>query len=205
MPAIVPAARPAYAGRVPLVPIVFLLLVIPLFIALSPLLLVQRYRMGTARQKARSWIITINVVGLSLSAALFLFTAAMTNIWVPQAFPYALGGIATGLALGVLGLALTRWEPTADDLHFTPNRWLVLTITLVVTARILYGFWRAWHAWRLATDDASWAVAAGVAGSLAAGAVVLGYYLAFWLGVRRRLRMQRETTVFIEPPRRRRR
>jgi len=28
----------------------------------------------------------------------------------------------------------------------------------------------------------------GVAGSLAAGAVVLGYYLSYWLGIRRRLR-----------------
>jgi hypothetical protein len=28
----------------------------------------------------------------------------------------------------------------------------------------------------------------GVADSLAAGAVVLGYYLSYWLGVRRRLK-----------------
>lgn len=34
----------------------------------------------------------------------------------------------------------------------------------------------------------SWFVAAGVAGSMAAGAVVLGYYLVYWIGVRRRYR-----------------
>ncbi len=34
----------------------------------------------------------------------------------------------------------------------------------------------------------SWFVAAGVAGAMAAGAVALGYYLAYWIGVRRRYR-----------------
>jgi hypothetical protein len=73
-------------------------------------------------------------------------------------------------------------------LHYTPNRWLVLAITLVVTARVLYGFWRAWESWRAGLSEGSWFVAAGVAGSMAAGAVVLGYYLVYWIGVRRRLR-----------------
>jgi hypothetical protein len=48
--------------------------------------------------------------------------------------------------------------------------------------------WRSWQAWRLAAGDTSWIVSSGVAGSLAAGAVVLGYYLTYWFGVRRRLR-----------------
>jgi hypothetical protein len=199
---IVQPATSAYAGRVPLVPILLLLLLVPLVIALMPLILVQRYRFGVARQRARGWIVTINVVGLSLSALLFLGTAAITNIWVPQAFAYAVAGFATGLALGLLGLALTRWEPTAEALHFTPYRWLVLAIMLVVSTRILYGFWRAWRAWGVAPDDTTWLAAAGVAGSLAAGAVVLGYYLVYWVGVRRRLQQQRVATVFIEPPKR---
>jgi hypothetical protein len=37
-------------------------------------------------------------------------------------------------------------------------------------------------------EGESWFVAAGVAGSMAAGAVVIGYYLVYWLGVRRRWR-----------------
>jgi hypothetical protein len=197
---IVQPATTTYAGRVPLVPILLLLLLVPLVIALMPLILVQRYRFGVARQRARGWILTVNIVGLSLSAVLFLVTAAVTNVWVPQAFAYAIAGFATGVALGLLGLALTRWEPTAEALHFTPYRWLVLSIMLVVTTRILYGFWRAWRAWGATPDDTTWLAAAGVAGSLAAGAVVLGYYLVYWLGVRRRLQQQRVATVFIEPP-----
>ena len=63
-------------------------------------------------------------------------------------------------------------------------------MTLLFTARVLYGFWRAWHSWQTAPDDTSVLASFGVAGSMAAGAVVLGYYLSYWMGVRRRLRRQ---------------
>ena len=43
----------------------------------------------------------------------------------------------------MIGLALTRWESDSQSLHFTPNRSLVLLVTLLVAARIVYGFWRA--------------------------------------------------------------
>jgi hypothetical protein len=157
-------------------------------ILLVPVSLVQRYRVGTSRRRARGWLATINVVGMALSATLFLVSAAFTNIWVPDAFRYTAAGLAAGCALGILGLLLTRWEPAPGALHYTPNRWLVLAITLTVTARVAYGFWRGWESWRAGLDGRSWFIVSGVAGSMAAGAVVLGYYLAYWTGVRRRFR-----------------
>jgi hypothetical protein len=166
------------------VALVGLLLVL---IVLIPLSLVQRYRVGTARRLARGWVVALNLVTIALSAVLFLMVAAVTNTWVPGALRYALLGLAGGCLLGVLGLALTRWDPAPRTLHYTPNRWLVLGVTLVVTVRVLYGFWRGWQVWRYSPDETSWVMASGVAGSLAAGAVVLGYYLVFWMGVRRRL------------------
>jgi hypothetical protein len=171
------------------VPVVFAILLVLLgVIALLPLSLVMRYRAGTARRPARTWVATVNLVGVAASAGLFLGAAALTAVWVPDAFRYALMGLAGGVVLGLLGLALTRWEATPRTLHYTPNRWLVLGITLVVTARLAYGCWRGWQSWRWSTDDSSWLASAGVAGSLAAGAVVLGYYLTYWAGVRQRLR-----------------
>jgi hypothetical protein len=172
-----------------------LLLIVPVLVvlalvALIPFSLVQRYRMGTSRQKARGWLASINIAGLALSTILFLAGAAVTSVWVPRALAYTAAGLATGCALGLIGLRLTRWERTPGSLHYTPNRWLVLSITLVVTARLMFGFWRGWHTWRAGIEGASWLAASGVAGSMAAGAVVLGYYLAFWLGVRRRFRRQ---------------
>ena len=172
------------------------LLVIPVLVvlavvALIPIALVQRYRMGVARQRARGWLTTINVIGFGLSGLMFMLTAAMTAIWIHGAFAYTIGGLATGYVLGLAGLWLTRWESTPAGLYFTPNRWLVLGIMLVVTGRILFGFWRAWHAWSPGVDHASWAAAAGLAKSMAAGGVVLGYYFVYWIGVRARLRSRR--------------
>jgi hypothetical protein len=171
------------------------LLIIPILVALAlialiPISLLQRYRVGTSRQRARGWLTALNLAGLSLSVLLFLTGAVFTSIWVPDALTYTLAGLAAGCLLGTVGLWITRWEPGIGSLHYTPNRWLVLGITLLVTARLLYGFWRGWESWRAGIDGESWVVAAGVAGSMAAGAVVLGYYLVFWLGVRRRLRRQ---------------
>ena len=161
-------------------------LVVIALVALVPISLVQRYRMGTSRQRARGWLATLNLVGISISAVMFLAGAAVTNYWVPHALTYSAAAFAAGCALGIVGLWLTRWERAPGALHYTPNRLLVLAITLVVTARIAYGFWRGIHVWRSGIDDASWFGASGIAGSMAAGAVVLGYYLAYWIGVRRR-------------------
>jgi hypothetical protein len=165
-------------------------LVVLAIIALIPISLIQRYRVGTSRQRARGWLTALNLAALSLSVLLFLIGAIFTNIWVPEAFTYTVTGLSAGSFLGIVGLWLTRWEPGVGSLHFTPNRWLVLGMTLVVTARVLYGFWRGWTSWQAGVEGESWFVAAGVAGSMAAGAVVLGYYLVFWLGVRRKLLRQ---------------
>ena len=121
----------------------------------------------------------------------------------------------SGCLLGFLGLAVTRWEKTATATYYTPNRWLVLLITLAVAARMLYGFWRIWHvwqtsghdtswlaaarmvysfwriwhAWQTTGRDTSWLAAARIPGSMAVGALVLGYYLIYFAGVRWRLRL----------------
>lgn len=166
------------------------ILVVLALVALIPISLVQRYRMGTTRQRARRWLASINIVGLTLSAVMFLISAAVTNVWVPGALLYTATGFLCGCALGMLGLWLTRWEPSIGALHYTPNRLLVLMLTLVITGRIFYGFWRGWHSWRAGLEGSSWFIAAGVAGSMAAGAIVLGYYVTYWIGVRRRLRRQ---------------
>jgi hypothetical protein len=174
------------------VPLLFLPLLIVLalatVVALIPLSLVQRYRVGTARQRARGWLATINLTGLRLSVVLFLVSAALTTIWVPGALTYAAGGLGIGLGVGMIGLRLTRWEPSTEALHYTPNPLLVLGMMLIVGSRVLYGLWRAWESWSAGLRGESWLVDAGVRESMAAGAVVLGYYLAYWTGVRRRFR-----------------
>jgi hypothetical protein len=185
----------------PLVALALVLILPFVLLALVPFSLVLRYRASTARRQARGWIAAINVVAFGISAALFLAVAAVTSLWVPRAFTYTLAGLAGGCALGVLGLWLSRWEATAHALHYTPSRFLVLTIMLVVASRMAFGLWRAWHAWHTAMDKASWLAASGAAGSLAAGAVVLGYFLAYHAGVWRRLRQHGRTALPTRPRR----
>jgi hypothetical protein len=166
-----------------------LLVIVGLLLAsviLIPVSLIQRYRVGTMRRRARRWVATLNVAGIAISVVLFLLSSALTNIWIPQAFTYAAAGVLFGVAIGVAGLRLTRWEQRPDGLYYTPNRWLVLVITVGVAGRIAYGLWRTWQQWQVFGGDGAWIASAGLQGSLAAGATVLGYYLAYWFGVRRR-------------------
>lgn len=172
----------------PLVALALLLLLPLAVIALMPLILLERYRVGTARRQARPWIATLNVIAMIFSAAFFLTAAAVTSLWVPGAVRSAAAGMAAGMVLGGAGLLLTKWEPTAGALHYTPNRWLVLMVTMVVTARVLYGFVRGWMTWQAAAGSGSFLAGFGVAGSLGAGAAVVGYYLAYGIGLRYRIR-----------------
>ncbi len=155
-------------------------------LVMLPFALVIRYRYGTRRRRARAWVATINAVSLAISATIFMISAAITTRWVPYSFSYAAFGLACGAILGLLGLMTTRWERESASLFYTPNRLLVLGVTLIVTLRIAYGFWRGWQTWRAAQDGTSWIAAIGIPGSLAAGAVVIGYYLVYWAGVRSR-------------------
>ena len=169
-------------------PLLILVVLLPLLlIALMPLILIQRYRVGTARRMARPWMATLNVALMVFSAICFLAGAVITAWWVPNAFTGAAVGLALGAGLGLVGLTLTRWEPTAATLHYTPNRWLVLVVTFLVSARVLYGLWRSWSVAEAGVYGTPMVMAFGIPESLAAGGTVIGYYLAYGLGVRRRI------------------
>ena len=174
----------------PLVPLFAALLLVLALILAMPLLLFLRYRAGTARLRAYRWVATLNLATIVLSAGFFLYVAAITTFWVPDAFRYSVFGLLGGGLLGSIGLALTRWEQTPRALHYTPNRWLILIITLAVSARLLYGIWRIWHGWHTSGSDSSWLTSVGIAGSLALGALMLGYYVAYSAGVWWRLRQR---------------
>jgi len=170
-------------------PILILLLLLPVvLLALTPVMLIQRYRVGTARRLARPWMATFAMVMMGLSTVFFLGGSAVTTIWVRGAFSGAAAGVAIGALLGVMGLVLTRWEPTPHTLHYTPNRWLVLFITVIVSARLLYGLYRSFVAAQAGVEGTSVITAFGIPESLAAGGTVVGYYLAYGAGLRWRIK-----------------
>ena len=170
-------------------PLLLLLLLLPvILIALTPLMLVQRYRVGTARKQARPWLATFALVMMAGSTVFFLAGAGVTSFWVQDAFLGALAGVVAGMVLGIAGLLFTKWEATPGSLHYTPNRWLVLLVTVIVSARLLYGFYRSLAAARAGIEGTGIALAFGIPESLAAGGIVIGYYLAFGAGLRRRIK-----------------
>ena len=169
-------------------PLVLLLLLVPIaVIALMPLLLIQRYRAGKARRQARAWAVTLNLAVMAVSAVFFLISAGVTTLWIPRSLSGAALGMAAGLVLGIFGLLITRWEADARTFHYTPNSWLVLVVTLIVSARVIYGLFRTIAAAQAGVSGGALATAFGVPESLAAGGMVIGYYLAFNAGLRWRL------------------
>jgi hypothetical protein len=171
------------------VPLLILVVLLPIvLIALMPVILIQRYRAGTARRLARPLVTRVTLGAMVFSAVIFLISAAVTAIWVPRALTLSIAGLAIGLLLGMIGLRLTRWDATPGSLHYTPNRWLVLLVTLLLSARIVYGLWRSWQVADAGFGGAPVLAAFGIAESMAAGAIVIGYYLAFSAGLQARIR-----------------
>jgi hypothetical protein len=173
---------------VPIILFALLLFVLLAFGGVVLLSLAFRYRAGTARRQGRRWVTTLNVWLTSFSAVLFLSFTFLLSFWVGSAFRFALIGMGFGAILGLLGLAMTRWESQPEGLFYTPNRWLALIITLAIAARFVYGWWRATHYGSIAPADQHWLItASGTQLSLAVAAGLIGYYLVYSIGVRLRV------------------
>jgi hypothetical protein len=167
-----------------LLPLLVVALVV-LWLLFLPLALWQRYRRGRMRRRAVGWVTAMNAWSLLVSCVVFLCSAWLTGHWVAAALQFAAGGLAVGVSAGVLGLALTRFESTPQGLFYTPNRWLMLALALVVLLRLVYGVYRMQQAW-VADTHVAWLSQQGSV--LAVGGLLLGYYLAYAWGLRSQLR-----------------
>jgi hypothetical protein len=126
-----------------------------------------------------------------LTACLFPLLIAMVLLGSLARPPAALGlvaGLAVGVALGIYGLRLTKFEQTPLGLFYTPNAHLGIALSLLFIARLLY---------RGAQLYAAGAAAQG--GAIAFGrspltlvifGTLAGYYVAYAIGL---LRWQRKT------------
>ena len=109
--------------------------------------------------------------------------AALFSLWIRGTLASAVAGVGLGALFGLLGLALTRWEAKPEGLFYTPSRWLALFLILAIAARFAYGWWRGLHA----AGPHPFLSASGMQLSLAVGGGLIGYYLAYAIGVRLRL------------------
>jgi hypothetical protein len=151
---------------------------------MSPLLAFmvwRRVRRQFGRQLVRRGAM-ITRVAILLAVTGLLSLAGLHN---PRLLEGLAGGLLGGIALGLLGLRLTRFERGADgrDLYL-PNPWIGATITAVVVGRL------AWRFLVLVPHD-------GIAGPMAATApplgnspltllvvgLMLGYYVSYYAGL----------------------
>jgi hypothetical protein len=172
----------------PIIIFTLLLFVLLAFGGVILLSLALRYRAGTARRQARRWVVSLNVWATSFSAIFFLSFTLLLSFWVGSAFRFALIGMGCGAILGLLGLAITRWESRSEGLFYTPSRWLAFLIVSAIAARFAYGWWRATHSGNGAPGDQHWLItASGTQLSLVVAAGLIAYYLVYSIGVRLRL------------------
>ena len=172
----------------PIIVFALLLFVLLALIGVVLLSLALRYRAGTARRQARRWVASLNVWMTSFSVVFFLSFSLLLSFWVGSAFRFALIGMGIGAILGLLGLALTRWESRSEGLFYTPNRWLAFIIVFAIAARVLYGWWHATHPGASMGNQHWLTTASGTQLSLAVAAGLIAYYLAYSIGVRLRVR-----------------
>ena len=157
--------------------------VFALWVLLLPLAVIQRYRFGKARRRVYPWAVRINAWIAALSVVAFVGSAWVLQHWIDDAIVDALLGLGLGGLVGIVGLALDRFERTAQGVFRTPNRWLVLGLSGLLAARIALGLWLAWSD-GVAPGTTTWITHGGVLG---VGGVLLGYALATAWGMRFRL------------------
>lgn len=163
-----------------------LLLLLAAWLVLLPITLWTRYRSGRARRRAQGWFIGGNAWLLALLLPIFLVTAWIATLWMDDALRDAGLGLLLGIAVGIVGVWLTRFERDAKGLIYTPNRCVVFALTTIVALRVLAGLWMAWGhvsggvsgAFGEWLDSGAWM---GIAG------LFLGYGLAYTWGLRSRL------------------
>lgn len=170
-----------------LIPIA-LLAVVLLWLLLMPLALWQRYRRGHGRRRAVPWAARANAWLLTASAAVLVLSTGLLEFWIDGALLHVLAGLGAGVVLGIVGLWLTPFEHGPQGMFYSPNRWLVLALTLLVGARVAFGLWHAAQLWRGrgGAGHAAWLAEQG--SLLAVGGLLLGYYLASSWGIWHRWR-----------------
>lgn len=93
-----------------------------------------RRRMGRliGRQRLSGWRPWFNVIVLPLAVAMLAWVTRSQQLLAVS----IAGGAAAGIALGILGLRLTRFEATSEGLYYTPSAHLGVVLSALLLARI---------------------------------------------------------------------
>jgi hypothetical protein len=119
---------------------------------------------------------------------------AVTSIPRPAAPTALLGGVAAGVALGFLGLRLTRFEVTPQGLYYTPSAHLGIGLSVLLIGRLGYRAMQLYSG--PGVSDASTPMpAAGSPLTLLIFGALAGYYISYAGGLLRWRHGVANTTV----------
>jgi hypothetical protein len=97
----------------------------------------RRVRRNIGRQKLRPQRIIVSIVVLS---AVSLISLGLSLGDMPLLAGSA-GGLALGVALGFVGLRLTRFETTEEGHFYTPNTMIGVALSALFIGRLVYRMW----------------------------------------------------------------
>lgn len=103
---------------------------------LLPVLAWRVYTRVRSRMVRQRSIVSRHYTGLLAFFAMVLVPASEMSD--PLAIAALAGGTLAGLALGVYGLRITRFENTDEGYFYTPNARLGILVAMALVARILY-------------------------------------------------------------------
>jgi MFS family permease len=97
----------------------------------------RRVRRNIGRQPLRPRRITVSIVIFSVISILFL----VMSLQQPRLLLGIGGGLLLGVALGFVGLRLTKFETTDEGHFYTPNTHIGVVLSGLLVGRVLYRMW----------------------------------------------------------------
>lgn len=146
----------------------------------------RRMRRWFGRQRVQDGRMWFRIGLLTLIAAMVTVVIARDT----EMLGALLAGIASGAALGYLGLRHTKFEVTAEGRFYTPHTYIGLAVSALFAGRILYRFLSIYNG-TVATAAPGQGAAATFQHSpftVAVIGVLVGYYVLYYLGVLQRTR-----------------
>jgi hypothetical protein len=141
----------------------------------------RRVRRNIGRQPVTPARMQWRIGILGIVGALILFVSLRDM----NLFGAMVCGVAGGVALGWFGLRHTKFESTPEGKFYTPHTYIGMFVSLLLLARIAYRFIAVYPAMHAATqaDANPFAAYQKSPLTLAILGVVVGYYIAYYLGV----------------------
>lgn len=141
----------------------------------------RRVRRNIGRQPVTPARMQWRIGILGVVGALILF-GSMRDV---NLFGAMVCGVAAGVGLGWVGLRHTKFESTPEGKFYTPHTYIGMFVSLLLLARIAYRFIAVYPAMHAATqaDANPFAAYQRSPLTLVIFGVVVGYYIAYYLGV----------------------